>query len=65
MRHRILAALASYGTDLLFVAGLFFLSWGLGWVYIPLAPMTIGAALIVLAVLGARKPKTRKAPEDE
>lgn len=42
--------------DTLALAGLGLLAWGFGWIYLPLAPLTVGAGLMTCAVVGAKKP---------
>lgn len=49
--------------DTLAVVGLGLIAWGLGWMYLPLAPVSVGAALVLIAVLGARRSKRLR--EDE
>jgi hypothetical protein len=43
----------SYGWDLVTVAGLGLISWGLGLVYWPLSPIFIGGVLITVGIRGA------------
>lgn len=64
--RKLVAASAAYGTDVLFIVGLALLAWGLGWIYLPLAPATVGVVFVAMAVIGARKPqRLPRKPEDE
>ena len=40
--------------DLVALVGLVLIVVGMGWIYLPLAPIVLGLALLIMGILGAR-----------